>query len=512
VGQTPDRRPGALVENIEVQLGINGSAPTVAGALSYNGTAFQLKDAAGVYDPRTTGGGGGGGGQVYLGAGQDHTTLQSAVDEAVNRTGAGGWAEIVVIGSVTVPSQVNILASGITIRGGDNKAELVWSGAFYMLRVYQFDDVTIRDLKFRSTATGTSTYSAMVSGSSELVTRLTVLNCVFDGNGNTAAALYFCYSDSLVIRDCKFIGMSKATGYVVRLNKAINVNITQNLIWDGGARGFYIADYAGRLEISHNEIIDLNTVGTGIEILGDTAPEYLTSAHIIANTIHWTGIAGGNGISISSSTQGGRVEICSNIVVGTSGAYNALNATAAGSTDYVIANNILSGSTSDDGMYGIIFRPSAGMVTCVGNRVVRFNYGILADCGNAAIGQNVVTDCSVQGITVQGSSNAYVAITGNVADAVNYALHIHESNYVTVVGNVFKSEVTDYSTCSGHTYSANIFHERLTLFGDKHNVGGNIFITNGLTFNGDNCLSHGNRYISGSYTDNGNGNNQYDDM
>jgi len=53
VPATPDRKPGPLEEDDEIQLVTNAIGPTVAGALNYNGTVFQLRDAAGTFDPRS---------------------------------------------------------------------------------------------------------------------------------------------------------------------------------------------------------------------------------------------------------------------------------------------------------------------------------------------------------------------------------------------------------------------------------------------------------------------------
>ena len=55
--QTPDRRPGATYEDDEIVLESNASGPSVPGAVSFNGTSFQMQDAMGVFDPRTGGAG-----------------------------------------------------------------------------------------------------------------------------------------------------------------------------------------------------------------------------------------------------------------------------------------------------------------------------------------------------------------------------------------------------------------------------------------------------------------------
>ena len=55
MGTTPDRKPGPLQEDEEIQLGTNASEPSVAGAFNYNGSSFKFKDGVGVFDPRTGG-------------------------------------------------------------------------------------------------------------------------------------------------------------------------------------------------------------------------------------------------------------------------------------------------------------------------------------------------------------------------------------------------------------------------------------------------------------------------
>jgi len=55
MAKTPDRRPGALEEDEEIRLGSNPGAPSLNGAMRYDGTigAFQLRDAGGTFDPRS---------------------------------------------------------------------------------------------------------------------------------------------------------------------------------------------------------------------------------------------------------------------------------------------------------------------------------------------------------------------------------------------------------------------------------------------------------------------------
>lgn len=52
MGTTPDRRPGPLTEDTEIRLMPNVDGPTQAGAFNFDGTSFQMRDAAGVFDPR----------------------------------------------------------------------------------------------------------------------------------------------------------------------------------------------------------------------------------------------------------------------------------------------------------------------------------------------------------------------------------------------------------------------------------------------------------------------------
>jgi hypothetical protein len=58
--RTPDRSPGALIEDEELRLLTpGGSVPTVDGGVVYDPTSggFKMQDATGVFDPRTGGGG-----------------------------------------------------------------------------------------------------------------------------------------------------------------------------------------------------------------------------------------------------------------------------------------------------------------------------------------------------------------------------------------------------------------------------------------------------------------------
>lgn len=53
---TPDRFPGPL-EDEELRLTPDASDPAVEGAVKFNGTDFRMKDASGVFNPRTGGSG-----------------------------------------------------------------------------------------------------------------------------------------------------------------------------------------------------------------------------------------------------------------------------------------------------------------------------------------------------------------------------------------------------------------------------------------------------------------------
>ena len=53
--KTPDRAPGVLVEDEELQFGSNPGAPSQVGAVRWDGTmgAFQMRDGTGTFDPRS---------------------------------------------------------------------------------------------------------------------------------------------------------------------------------------------------------------------------------------------------------------------------------------------------------------------------------------------------------------------------------------------------------------------------------------------------------------------------
>lgn len=57
MGRTPHRdAPGGLVEDEEIALGTNPGAPSVPGAMRYDGAAFQLRDGTGTFNPRASSG------------------------------------------------------------------------------------------------------------------------------------------------------------------------------------------------------------------------------------------------------------------------------------------------------------------------------------------------------------------------------------------------------------------------------------------------------------------------
>ena len=54
MGRTPDRSPGAMIEDEEIRFVSNSNGPTVAGAFNYNGTEFVMRDAMGTFNPRSS--------------------------------------------------------------------------------------------------------------------------------------------------------------------------------------------------------------------------------------------------------------------------------------------------------------------------------------------------------------------------------------------------------------------------------------------------------------------------
>lgn len=56
MARTPDRSPGPLDEE-EILLETNTSPTAVAGSITFDGSSFVLRDATGVFDPRSGGSG-----------------------------------------------------------------------------------------------------------------------------------------------------------------------------------------------------------------------------------------------------------------------------------------------------------------------------------------------------------------------------------------------------------------------------------------------------------------------
>ena len=56
MARTPDRSPGAMIEDEEIRFTSNASGPTVPGAFNYDGTEFVMRDAMGNFNPRSSAG------------------------------------------------------------------------------------------------------------------------------------------------------------------------------------------------------------------------------------------------------------------------------------------------------------------------------------------------------------------------------------------------------------------------------------------------------------------------
>lgn len=54
MARTPDRSPGAMIEDEEIRFLSNSNGPTVPGAFNYDGTEFVMRDAMGTFNPRSS--------------------------------------------------------------------------------------------------------------------------------------------------------------------------------------------------------------------------------------------------------------------------------------------------------------------------------------------------------------------------------------------------------------------------------------------------------------------------
>jgi hypothetical protein len=70
MARTPDRRPGVLQEDTEIQFFDNLVGPSVEGAFNYNGDEFVFRDSTGSYNPR--------GGGVFTVSGTYISTIYTA--------------------------------------------------------------------------------------------------------------------------------------------------------------------------------------------------------------------------------------------------------------------------------------------------------------------------------------------------------------------------------------------------------------------------------------------------
>lgn len=96
---TPDRHPGALIEDDEIRLVSNATSPTVAGAFNYNGSTFLFRDAAGTFNPRTSLPGTN---VLWVLDGGSYTSIQAAIDAAADQSvllvgpkASGSWGPAV---------------------------------------------------------------------------------------------------------------------------------------------------------------------------------------------------------------------------------------------------------------------------------------------------------------------------------------------------------------------------------------------------------------------------------
>lgn len=218
----------------------------------------------------------------------DMAGLQAALTAAAGRS-------ITIRGTFTITGQITI-PSGITIIGEAGATIQTATADITMFDCTNVSSVTIRGIKFKSTAAGTAAYKAAVKLTTS--TDCIIENCVFEGmswagvwiNGSSRCHIIGSYFSG-------WLGTVQDAADICIQNASLDNVVSNNRLYGGGEHGCLIQDpySTGPLVPLRNSVIS-NKIGqhTG----------YGVAVYIPAQTSVFTGSISGTVLTVSSMTSG----------------------------------------------------------------------------------------------------------------------------------------------------------------------------------------------------------------
>lgn len=170
--RTPDAHPGELIEEEGILLGDGGSDPTEIGEIRRVGSAFRMRDDAGVFNPRD-----GGSGAVF------GTEYRQASSLGIYTTSATSFQQRWRFTTTALPTGVYLLLAFAEI-GTDGSS----AGAQVEAQIQQNDSVTLAKGRIKP---GVANARALMGGAFHLGSISGAQNIDFDvrkvdGNGSVA--------------------------------------------------------------------------------------------------------------------------------------------------------------------------------------------------------------------------------------------------------------------------------------------------------------------------------------
>jgi hypothetical protein len=411
-----------------------------------------------------------------FGAVGDGTTNDTAAIQLALNTSSNVYFPV---GNYRVTAQLNIVTSGQTVYGDGDLSKLTAdSGTFTVLRAYNVNDVTVKNLKIN----GAGSYTGISDGACLQFNNVNYgtasgLHCTNHGFAGVLIqnSYYMDVNNNLFTSAAGSTTTSLAGDIVCNYAGGYN-NINTNFCFGNGAYGITIQtiidsplDYQNYNQIINNQIGTHNSYG--ILLYGHT--QNTVYANIVSNNII-TGITGirpdptygytyGAGIYL----QGDNQTICTNNFINScnsSTTSDLLAPGAIGSTNSgnkIISNNVI----TDTAWYGITVRDPNG--SSVAGQNITIENNILRNCGTNA-GQSSIQISNIGNVSVIGNriynqtvgcailqSNTVttdgIIISNNVVNAFQYGIQLNYARSAIVSNNILTnptSNVMQLNNCN----------------------------------------------------------------
>jgi hypothetical protein len=327
------------------------------------------------------------------------------------------YDHLILMDTITLDETITITADHVTIEGG----KLIVDDDSNKRLIIQSEYFTIRDVEFNldgySTGTSSASTSALEISATNGAYSIVIDNCKFIGDSSTnGTGIWITSSTAFTNIDSKIMNCHFNTiGKGIHISNAEFITFTNNSLISVGT-AIYTTLSNINVTISNNSSSEcgsfINSVATTTNpffiIESNTIKRTSTSGTALTLLEHSNSVVQGN--TIFNYTTGISLQFdCDNIV---------------------IANNVI-----NNGNVGISFASGGGIhFTINGNTIINRTTGILinSNCEDNIISGNNIELCSVESITITGTSIANNLCVGNIArDGITGEDPVSTGNIVT---------------------------------------------------------------------------------